>query len=102
MLVNNKGVVPTLEAMQKVITFFHDKDIDKLTIGFILPSLANFCLQKSVVTKFYPFTGETKDLLEKVREDVFGGPSVVFTREAVVDETFLRKSTNMLIYCRDL
>ena len=36
-----------------------------------------------------------KDLWEKIREDVAGGPSVVFTRKAVVDETFIRKSTNI-------
>ena len=36
-----------------------------------------------------------KDSLEKTQEDVVGGPSMVFTREAVVDETFIRKSTNI-------
>ena len=33
--------------------------------------------------------------MEKFREDVVGGPSIVFTRKAVVDETFIRKSTNL-------
>ena len=33
--------------------------------------------------------------MEKVRDDVVGGPSIVFTRKAVVDETFIRKSTNI-------
>ena len=33
--------------------------------------------------------------MEKIREDVVGGPSIVFTRKAVVDETFIRKSTNI-------
>ena len=31
----------------------------------------------------------------KIREDMVDGPSIVFTRKAVVDETFIRKSTNM-------
>ena len=31
----------------------------------------------------------------KNREDVVGGPSIVFTRKAVVDETFIRKSTKI-------
>ena len=30
---NNKDIVPTLEAMQKMIAFFHDKDIDMLKLG---------------------------------------------------------------------
>ena len=92
---NKKDVVPTLEAVQKTIAFYHDKDIDMLKLGCILPNLANICSHKSTDAKFYPFTDGDKDLLEKIREDIVGGPSVVFTRKAVVDETFIRKSTNL-------
>ena len=91
---NKKDVVPTLEAMQKMIAFYHDKDIDMLKLGRTLPSLANICLHKSTVANFYPFTEVDKDLLEKIRVVVVGGPSIVFTRKAVVDESFIRKSTN--------
>ena len=87
----NKEVVPTLEAMQKMI----DKDIDMLKLGCTLPNLANICLHKSTDAKFYPFTEGDKDLLEKIREDIVGGPSIVFTRKAVVDENFIRKSPNI-------
>ena len=92
---NNKDVVPTLEVMQKMIAFYHDKDIDMLKLGCTLPNLANICLQKSTDAKFYPFTEGDKDNLEKVREGVVGGQSIVFTRKAVVDETFIRKSANI-------
>ena len=61
----------------------------------VVPNLANICLHKSTDAKFYPFTEGDKDLLEKIREDVVGGPSIVFTRKAVVDEIFIRKSTNI-------
>ena len=60
-----------------------------------LPDLANICLHKSTDSKFYPFTESDKDLLAKIRGDMVGGPSIVFTRKAVVDETFIRKSTNL-------
>ena len=90
---NNKDVVPTLEAMQKMIEFYHNKGIDMLKLGCTLPYLANICLHKSTDSKFYPFTESDKDLLEKTREDMVGGPSIVFTRKAVVDETFIRKSS---------
>ena len=63
--------------------------------GCTLPNMANICLHKSTDAKFYPFTEADKHLLEKIREDVVGGPSIVFTRKAVVDETFIRKSTNI-------
>ena len=92
---NNKDVVPTLEAMQKMIAFYHDKDINMLKLGCTLPNLANICLHKSTDAKFCSFTERDKNLLEKVREKVVVGPSLVFTRKAVVDETFIRKSTNL-------
>ena len=31
---NNKDVIPTLEAMQKMIDFYHNKRIDMLKLGF--------------------------------------------------------------------
>ena len=62
---NNKDVVPTLEAMQKMIAFYHDKDTDMLKLGCTLPNLANICLHKSTDAKVYPFREGDKDLLEK-------------------------------------
>ena len=44
---NNKDVVPTLEAIQKMIQFYHNKGIDMLKLGCTLPNLANICLHKS-------------------------------------------------------
>ena len=92
---NNTDVVPTLESLQKMNAFYHDKDIDTLKLGCTLPNLANICLHKSTDAKFYPFTEGDKDLSEKIREDVVGGPSIVFTRQTVVEESFIRKSSNL-------
>ena len=92
---NNKDVVPTLEAVQKMIEFYHKKGIDMLKLGCTLPNLAKICLHKSTESKSYPFTESDKDLLEKIREGMVGGPSIVFTRKAVVDETFICKSSNL-------
>ena len=91
---NNKDVVPTLDAMQKLIEFYHDKGIDMLKFGCTLPNLANICLHKSTDYKFLPFFLSDSDRLEKLREDMTGGPSIVFTRKAVANETFFRKSNN--------
>ena len=66
-----------------------------LKLGCTLPNLANICLYKSTSAKFYPFTETDKDLLQKIREDMVGGSSIVFTRKAAVDETFIRNSENL-------
>ena len=74
--------------MQKIVEFYHNKGIDMPKLGCTLPNLANICLHKSTDSKFYPFTESDKDLLAKIPEDMVGGPSIVFTRKTVVDETF--------------
>ena len=55
-----------------------------LKLGCTLSSLANICLQKSTNEKFYPFCENGRELCEKIREDMTGGPSIVFTRKANV------------------
>ena len=94
---NKKDVVPALEAMQKMVAFYHKKGIDMLKLGCTLPYLANICLHKSTSSKFYPDTETDKDLLQKIREDMVAGPAIVFRRKAVVDETFIRNSGNFCI-----
>ena len=71
-----------------------------LKLGCALPNLTNICLHKSTNYKFYPFCENDKDLCEKIREDMTGGPSfIVLTREAVVDEAFSRNSSN---FCKSV
>ena len=78
-----------------MIEFYHNKGIDMPKLRCTLPILARIGLHKSTDSKFYPSTDADKDLLEKTRKDTVGGPSILFTRKAVVDETFLRKSSNL-------
>ena len=52
-------------------------------------------LHKSTNEKFYTFYKSGGDLCEKIREDMTGEPSIVFTRKAVVDKTFIRDSSNV-------
>ena len=48
--------VPTPEATQKMVEFYHNKSIDMLKLGCTLPNLANICLHISTGAKFHPFT----------------------------------------------
>ena len=81
--------------MQNMVQFYHQKEIDMLKLGCTLLNLANVCLHKSTNEKFYPFCESDRDLCEKIRDDMAGGPSIVFTRKAVVDQTFIRDSSNV-------
>ena len=90
---NKIDFVLTLEVMQKLIAFYHDKCINIMKLGCTLPYLANNCLHKPTVARFYSFTKGKKDPLEKIHEDGVGGPSTVCTRKTVVDETLIGRST---------
>ena len=92
---NNKDVVQTLEAVQKVIQFYHNKEIDMMKLDCTLPNLANECLHKPTNYKLYPFCESDKDLCEKIREDMTGRPSIVFTRKDAADEPFIRNSSKI-------
>ena len=65
-----------------------------LKLGCTLPILANICLHCSTIVKFYPFPEGDKDLLEKIREDMLGGLSIVFNRKAVVGQKRILSSSN--------
>ena len=92
---NNKDVVPTLQALKKMMKLYRDKEIDMLKLGCTLPNSATICLQKSTDRKFYPFIEADKELHEKIRSEITGGPSIVFTRKTVVDKTFIQRSNNI-------
>ena len=92
---NKKDVVPTLEGMQKKIDLYHDKDFDMLKLCCTLPNQANICLHNNADVSFYPITEGDKNVLEKNRENVVGGPPIVSAWKSVVNETFIRKSTNL-------
>ena len=62
----NKDVVPTLEAMQKIVEFYHIKGIDMLKLDCTLPNLANNCLHISTSANFYPFTESEKIRFKKL------------------------------------
>ena len=79
----------------KTIVFHQAKNIDFLKLGCTLPNLTGICLHESTDTKIYTFKEADKDLLEKMKQSVVGGPSIVSTRKEVVDQTFNRNSKNI-------
>ena len=92
---NNKDVEPTLEALEKMSAFYHEKQIDFSKLGCTLPNLANRVLHQSTKHRFYLFGEQDKDLDEIIRSNIVGGPSIVFTRYAKVGETKIRQSDNV-------
>ena len=91
----NKNNVRTLEDLQKFVEFYHNKRIDILNLGSILSKLAEICLHYNTSAKFSPFAERDKDFFSNAREVMFGGPSKMFTRKAVVNGIHIRKFKNV-------
>ena len=70
-----------------------------INLGCTLPNFANNCLHKSTAAMFRSFTGIDEDILEKIREDIVGGPFIVVTRRDASDKTYIRESTN---FCKSI
>ena len=87
---NNKDVVPTREALTRMMQFYHDRGVDVFKCGCTLPSIANRILHGSTKALFHPFAQKDEDLAENLRTNVVGGPSIVFTRYAKNGETKIR------------
>ena len=87
--------IPTVEARQESVAFYHNEGSDLLKPGWTLPNLANICLHKSTFAQCFLFSDSDKNFLEKVHENMVGGPSTWFTRKAVLDDVLIRKSSNV-------
>ena len=85
--------------MHKLIEFYLDGGIDILKLGCTQPNLANICPHKSTGYMYDPFFSVNSDSLEKLREPMTDGPSIVFTRKAVANEAFFRTSNN---WCKSI
>ena len=77
------------------MAFHHNKDNDMLKLICTVSNLNKICLHCCTSSKFCLSTDSNKDLFSNVREDMVGGPSMVFTRKAVVDKIHIRKSTTV-------
>ena len=84
-----------MEAVQKMVELYHNERIVMLKFGRTLPISANISIHYSVHSKLCPFTEMENYLVEKKQKDMFAGPSIVFTRNAVVDKTSFQKLTNL-------
>ena len=93
----NKDVEPTLEAMRKMVDFYHSKRVDMLKLGYTLPNLANRFLHSSTDAAIFPFCEKDKDYDNYFQKWLTGRPSIIFIRYAKVGETKIRESRNVCI-----
>ena len=79
---NNKDVVPFLEAIETQSRFYQERGIDMLKDGIGVPGLTLRYLFKNIPsdTYFTLFSKQTKDIHTLIRQQLVGGPSIIFNR----------------------
>ena len=89
---NNRDVEPFLEAIAKQATFYHDRHIDMFKDGISVPGLSLLYLFNDLPpnTNFVNFNRTNSDLHQLVKDNIVGGPAIIFHRYHEKDVTKTR------------
>ena len=79
---NNRDVTPFLEAISKQFAFYRDRDIDMFKDGISVPDLSLLHLFNDLPndTFFTIFNQTNSDLHKLVKDNIVGGPAIIFHR----------------------
>ena len=79
---NNRDVTPFLEAIAKQATFYRDRHIDMFKDGISVPGLSLLYLFSNLPkdTFFTVFNNTNKDAHKLVKDNIVGGPAIIFHR----------------------
>ena len=79
---NNRDVTPFLEAIAKQFAFYHDRGIDMFKDGISVPGLSLLYLFSNLPkdTFFTVFNNTNKDAHKLVKDNIVGGPAIIFHR----------------------
>ena len=88
---NNRDVQPFVEALEKMAVTYREKGIDLFKDGISVPGLTmKYLFKISPEANFALFGNKDRDLYQKFRENLVGGPSIVFTRYHEAGKTRIR------------
>ena len=89
---NNRDVTPFLEAISKQFTFYCDRGIDMFKDGISVPGLSLLYLFNNLPPKtfFTVFNQTNSDLHKLVKDNIVGGPAIIFHRYHEKDVTKIR------------
>jgi hypothetical protein len=89
---NNLDVEPFVEAIVKMFEFYQPRSLDLFKDGISVPGLVmkNLFSGLDQNTFFSFFQERDKDLYYKFKENIVGGPSIIFHRYHEKDKTHIR------------
>ena len=98
---NNRDVIPFLQAIDKQFAFYQQHNIDMFKDGISVPGLSLLHLFNDLPndTYFTVFNRTNSDLHELVKDNIVGGPAIIFHRYHEKDVTKIRGGSEL---CRKI
>ena len=90
---NNLDVHPFVQAVEKMQQFYFAHDIDLFKVAVSVPGIAPrwlFQTANAANVNFALLDHRDDDLYYTIKQNIVGGPSIIFTRDAEVGRTFIR------------
>ena len=90
---NDLDVGPFVEAVMKMMSFYHSKGINLFKDAITVPGIARkmiFGEAERQGAHFALFSKSQEDVYRDFKRNIVGGPSIVFHRYHKVDETYIR------------
>ena len=90
---NNLDVGPFVQAVEKMQQFYFNHHIDLFKVAVSVPGIARrwlFQTAHEAKTSFGLIQPRDDDLYYIIKQNIVGGPSIIFTRDAEVGRTFVR------------
>jgi len=99
---NCLDVEPFLKALQKQITLYKGLGVDLLKDGISVPGITLKYLFQTLTkssTYFTLFDEKQKETHKLLRDNIVGGPSIIFHREHHKDKTYIRNNPQKPVQC---
>ena len=92
---NDLDVTPMLQAIENMNDFYKNTRIDFIHQAISLPGVAMRVCFNSITdpsTEFHLFNSKNKEIYQLFKENIVGGPSIIFNRYHEAGETFIRNN----------
>lgn len=92
---NNLDVLPFVQAVERLQKYYFDRNIDIFKTSISLPGLARQMLFEcghKAGASFALIDEKNKDLYHTIKDNIVGGPSIIFHRHHEASQTFIRNN----------
>ena len=96
---NNLDVGPFVTAVEKMQNFYFDKHIDLFKVAVSVPGVARSMLYKTAADAGVSFSSVRpgdEDMYYLIKQNIVGGPSLIFTRDHEAGRTKMRNAEDIL------